>query len=93
MAKQPGQDLRLAAVHLLAETGELELDRSPHLARLTHRDRQLARKLVLGVLSNRTLLDYYLSRFLKSGRPGELPIPVQNILRLALYQLKLQTLD
>jgi 16S rRNA (cytosine967-C5)-methyltransferase len=88
MAGQQGQDLRLAAVHLLAEAGELELERSPHLAKLAHRDRQLARALVLGVLRNKNLLDFYLSHFLKSGMPEQLPPPVLNILRVALFQLK-----
>ncbi|MBW7994997.1 MAG: 16S rRNA (cytosine(967)-C(5))-methyltransferase RsmB [Candidatus Glassbacteria bacterium] len=86
MPGRQGQDVRRAAVELLAEKGEIELDGSPRLAKLDSRDRALACQLVYGVLRNRNLLDYYLARFLKSGDPAELPPVVLNILRTALFQ-------
>ncbi len=82
------QDARRTAVELLAESGEIELDRDSRLARLNARDRALARTLVLGVLRNRTLIDYYLAQFLASGRPDELPPPLLNILRISVCQLR-----
>ena len=88
MSGLQGQDARRAAVELLAESGEIELDRDSRLVRLNARDRALARTLVLGVLQNRTLIDYYLSRFLTSGRPDELPPPLLNILRISVCQLR-----
>ncbi len=83
-----GQDVRRTAVEILAESGEIELDRDSRLARLKAKDRALARALVLGVLQNRTLIDYYLARFLASGRPDELPPPLLNILRISVCQLR-----
>ena len=88
MAGQRGQQVRRVAVELLAENGELDLDRDNRLSRLSARDRPLARTLVLGVLRNRTLIDYYLSRFLTSGRPDQLPPPLLNVLRISVFQLR-----
>ncbi len=83
-----GQDVRRTAIELLAESGEIELDRDSRLARLKTKDRALARTLVLSVLQNRTLIDYYLARFLTSGKPEELPPPLLNILRISVCQLR-----
>ena len=53
--------------------------------RLDRRDAALATRLVYGVLQNRLLLDHWLAPFLR----GKLQPVVQDILRLAVYQLRL----
>ena len=56
--------------------------------RLDSRDAALATRLCYGVLQNRMLLDFYLSRLLK-GPSGRLQPVVLDILRLGAYQIAL----
>lgn len=50
------------------------------------KDAALAARIVLGVLQNITLLDYYIDTFAK--RPEKLDPDVRNVLRIGVYQLK-----
>lgn len=54
------------------------------LARLDRREAALASQLCYGVLQNRMLLDFWLSAFVR----GKVQPVVQDILRLALYQIQ-----
>lgn len=65
----------------------LALDAAFKRKSLSERDRAFATALVHGVLRNRLRIDESLSRHLK--RPLEkLPVPLKNILRMALFQLE-----
>ncbi len=55
------------------------------LSGMERREAALASRLTYGVLQNRMLLDYWLSHFVK----GKTQPVVQDILRLALYQIKM----
>lgn len=55
--------------------------------RLDRRDAAFATRLVYGVLQNRMLLDFWLSRFVR-GKLTSLEPAVLDILRLAVYQLR-----
>lgn len=70
-----------------AAYANLALDAAFKRKSLTERDRAFATALVHGVLRNRLRLDETLSRQLT--RPLEkLPVPLKNILRMALFQLE-----
>ncbi len=54
--------------------------------RMDDRNRSLMKKLVSGVLQNRSLLDFRIDELLDSKR-ARLPVTVRNILRTAFYQI------
>lgn len=71
-----------------SQTLDSELDRlrSSLQPELAEREASLTSRIVIGVLQNLYLLDYYISLYL--SRSGALDVPVQNILRIGAYQLR-----
>ena len=72
---------------MLARRRESDLDREDRLEAFSRKDRALVRQLVSGTLRTRGKIDYYLGFFLRSSLKN-LPPVVQNILRMAVFQLK-----
>lgn len=69
-----------------SQTLDSELKKFSSGSEENKRDSALAARLVLGVLQNYRLLDYYIDSFV--SRPEKLENDVRNILRIGAYQLK-----
>jgi 16S rRNA (cytosine967-C5)-methyltransferase len=90
--KNPTESARNAAVRFLLKIFEQDyrLDQLSHdksFLQLDPRDRRLATELVYGVLRNRSLMDFHVSRFART-RLEKMDSVVLWILRIALYQVE-----
>lgn len=89
-----GDDLsaRRAALRVLLSAGAGELlfdiafDRELSRRPLSHKDRALALHIAAGTLKLRRRLDYLIDQFLDT-RHKPLPVPIQQILRMGVFQL------
>lgn len=89
--KRPGTPREAAAFSLfaMAEDGAWSQEALNHFierAKLSSRDAALATRLVYGVLQNRALCDFYLSKFSKI-RLKKIAPRVLDVLRLGVYQM------
>ena len=69
-----------------AELKRLESSTETLKGKEADREKALAARIVLGVLQNRILLDYYINAL--AARPEKLDMQVRNILRIGAYQLR-----
>ncbi|MDO5445366.1 MAG: transcription antitermination factor NusB [Eubacteriales bacterium] len=70
-----------------SQTLDSEIRRSSDGSESSQRDTALASRIVLGVLQNLYLLDFYIDSF--AAKPDKLDPDVRNILRMGAFQLKL----
>lgn len=87
----PVNDARLGAAFVLDkfESGKsvsFEMEYFASRARMDVLNRSLMKKLVSGVLQNKTLLDFRINELLVKKR-SKLPVTLRNILRTAIYQI------
>lgn len=82
--------LTLSACDRQGAWSDLSLKKNIRAAGLDNRDAALATRLCFGVLQNRLLLDFYISKF-STVKPDRMENKVLNALRLGVYQMAFLT--